>query len=484
MPASRKNKNSIPGLHSLMNREEAEKIYSQGSELTTFVLMELSAEVQRLRGNDRASVAPSAPPSATPVYKKETTPAGKKKSKRRGAKRGHQGASRPAPDRIDRSEEHHLEHCPDCGGAVTPCQGKSAARTRLIEDIPEQITSEVVEHTLHRAYCPACKKTVEPKVADALPGSRLGHRVSALSTWFHYGLGITLSHIQEVFNAQLHFPISQGQIVNWGHRLTGLMTPWYNEIGEAVKSSGAINADETGWRVSGKTHWLWCFSGSDATYYLIDRSRGSPALTKFFTEAVDGILVTDFWQAYNSVECGGRQKCLPHLFRELDATSEKDGSEVWLRFAKKLGRLLHDGLRLKKAEEIPIETYERRTRRIKDRLDQLLDDSALESNANVARICKRLRRHRDELFTFLDHEDTPADNNGGEREIRPAVIIRKNSNGNQSERGASTQAVLMTVYRTLKKRGLNPIDEIVHALRHYCIHGKIPPLPDRNTAAD
>ncbi len=194
--------------------------------------------------------------------------------------------------------------------------------------------------------------------------------------------------------------------------------------------------------------------------------------------------MTDFWQAYNSVECGGRQKCLPHLFRELDATSEKDGSGAWRRFAKKLCRLLHDGLRLKKAEGIPAETYKRRTQRIKDRLDRLLDESAFELNANVARLCKRLRRHQDELFTFLDYEDTPADNNGGEREIRPAVIMRKNSNGNQSQRGALTQAVLMTVYRTLKKRGLNPIDEIVHALRHYCIHGQIPPLPDANAATD
>ena len=490
MPSSEKNNDSIPGLHSVLNRDEAEKIYSQGSEQTIFVLLELSAEVQRLRGNDPVSGTPSAPPSATPVHKKPTTPAGKKKRTKRGAKRGHPGASRPAPEQIDRREEHHLEQCPDCGGPVTPRRGKSATRTRLIEDIPEQLTSEVTEHTLHCAYCPTCKKTVEPKVADALPGSRLGHRALALSTWFHYGLGITLSHIREVLDAHLHFSISQGQLINWGHRLTEVLTPWYNEIGEAVKSSGTINADETGWRVTGKTHWLWCFSGSDATYYLIDRSRGSPALTKFFTEAVDGILVTDFWQAYNRVECGGRQKCLPHLFREIDATSDKDASESWRRFAKKLGRLLRDGLRLKKAGDISTETYERRSQRIKNRLKSLVKKSVLEENANadpnanVVRLCKRLRRHEDEIFTFLDHENVPADNNAGEREIRPAVIIRKNSNGNQSDRGASTQAVLMTVYRTLKKRGLNPLDEIVAALRHYCIHGQLPPLPNKNPATD
>jgi len=50
----------------------------------------------------------------------------------------------------------------------------------------------------------------------------------------------------------------------------------------------------------------------------------------------------------------------------------------------------------------------------------------------------------------------PSDNNHGERQIRPAVIIRKNSLCNRSEQGAATQAILMSIYRTLKLRGLSP----------------------------
>ena len=69
---------------------------------------------------------------------------------------------------------------------------------------------------------------------------------------------------------------------------------------------------------------------------------------------------------------------------------------------------------------------------------------------------KRLRRHQGDLFTFLHRMDVPYDNNFGERQIRPAVILRKNSQGNHSEKGAATQAVLMSVYQTLKLRGLNP----------------------------
>lgn len=73
---------------------------------------------------------------------------------------------------------------------------------------------------------------------------------------------------------------------------------------------------------------------------------------------------------------------------------------------------------------------------------------------------KRLRRHASELFAFLDHADVPFDNNHGESQIRPAVIARKNIYANGSEDGAETQAVLMTIFRTLKQRGHNPVSAV------------------------
>jgi len=70
-----------------------------------------------------------------------------------------------------------------------------------------------------------------------------------------------------------------------------------------LQDSGVLHADESGWRVDGQTHWLWCFTTPKATYYMIDRSRGSPALRHFFTHTLDGVFVTDSWAAYEPVSC-------------------------------------------------------------------------------------------------------------------------------------------------------------------------------------
>jgi transposase len=64
----------------------------------------------------------------------------------------------------------------------------------------------------------------------------------------------------------------------------------------------------------------------------------------------------------------------------------------------------------------------------------------------------------------VDQPGVPFDNNHAERSIRPAVIIRKNSYGNRSQRGADCQSVLMSVFRTLKQRGHDPVTTVCRAL--------------------
>ena len=199
-------------------------------------------------------------------------------------------------------------------------------------------------------------------------------------------------------------------------------------------------------------------------------------------EEFNGTLVSDFWGAYNAVCCADRQMCLVHLLRELEHTEKyKSPGDNWPAFAKKLRRLLGDAIRLwRRKAETPAEEYASRRARIDARLQELID--ADWNDRHAKRLCKRLRRHQNDLFTFLDHENVPFDNNHAERCIRPAVIIRKNSYGNRSQQGADCQAVLMSVFRTLKQRGHDPIRTIVAAIEKFLLTGKLPPLPTKTTS--
>ena len=62
------------------------------------------------------------------------------------------------------------------------------------------------------------------------------------------------------------------------------------------------------------------------------------------------------------------------------------------------------------------------------------------------------------------------------------MILRKNSQSNRSEQGAATQAIFMSVYRTLRLRGLDPTKTITAALKPYLQTGQLPLLPETATA--
>src|SRR5512143_4079494 len=442
-----------------LTEEPARLIYAQGADAVVFALLSLAKQLAEKQVVVSTTPDPSAPSGQTPPYVKPTT---KGRAKPKGAKPGHPGHRRPTPPRIDRREEHTLSACPKCHGPVRACR---SSRTRIIEDIPADITPVVTEHTIPRYWCPHCRDTVEPVVPDALPGSTIGLRV-------------VVAQILDVFNFHLRFPLTAGGLVQMWRRLREILFAWYLEIQTQALSSVVLHADETGWRVQGKTHWLWCFTTTDLTYSMIDRSRGSPALKKFFKKEFAGVLVTDFWAAYNAVVCAQKQKCLPHLLRDIKRTQhyhKPDGD--WPAFSKQLRRLIRDAIRLsKRRRDLSAERFRSRRGRLEERLRALLAQPW--ENRHARRLVKRLRRHVSELFTFLDHPDVPSDNNHGERQIRPAVLVRKNSYANGSEDGAEIQAVLMRVFRTLKQRGYNPVSTTMDAVRAYLQTGKLPPLPE------
>lgn len=453
-----------------LTREQAEAAFPHDRAASIFFLLQLSAAIAP--ETSTPAHGPHPPSGSVPPYAK---PAAKRRRKKRGAQPGHPGKSRPIPAIIDAQQSHQLSSCPCCNG---PLVQTGRRRVRLVEDIPENLKSQVTEHTLHRDWCPQCQKQVEPKVPDALPQCTLGNRTVALTAWLHYGVGTTTSQIVDVFNHHLKLAISAGGLTEMWHRLATVLLPWYEQIHGQCLDAGVLHGDETGWRVEGRTSWLWCFCTPDATYYMIDNSRGHPALERFFVDAFRGVLVTDFWKAYDAI---GRtkQKCWPHLLRELKEIDEgSQGTGDWPEFAKRLRRIYGDAIRLEsRRDTLPANTFRQRLAMLHKRMCDL---SAAEwANLHTRRLAKRLRAYGADWLTFVEFEGVPSSNNLAERTIRPAVMMRKASYGNQSTAGAETRAVLMSIYRTLKQRGLDPLEVTVEALRTYIRTATLPPRPEK-----
>jgi len=417
---------------------------------TILALAEKAEKYDHLCGQ----VTPTTPSGMTPTYLK---PKPHRHPKRPGRKKGHDGVSRLQPQEVDQFKEHALERCPDC---QTPLKEAVKAYKRYTEDIPPIEKPEVTEHTVHGYWCPQCKKVVFAPVTDALPNAMIGLRLVVFTAWLHYLVGVSVNNILRILSVVCRFQISAGGLTQAWKNLSLLLEPIYNGIGQSISTSAVLNADETGWRLNGITHWLWWFATKELCYYLITKSRASPVVKQILGTLFRGILICDFWGAYNKISALAKQRCFYHLFTELAKVDKNNASPQWKVFRKKLARLLKDAVRLfERKDPEQFETFARRKGRLYHRLEQFLQENHKDKDAK--RLVKRLKRHKDELFTFLEYENVSPYNNHAEQQMRKPVLTRKVSQQNRSEQGAKTHAVLMTLFRSAELQGKNPVETIL-----------------------
>ena len=323
-------------------RKENAELRRENEELRKRV-GELEERLARYEGKPPPdSPDPSTPSGMTPPYKKGNG-SGKKK-KKPGRKKGHKGARRASAE-PNNHVHHSADTCPECGGNLKD-EPVASTRTRITEDIAPNPEPEVTAHDIESKWCPNCKKRVEPKVDAALPHCTLGLRVMLLTAWMHYAMGTSTHAVVRYLQRVHQFNVTAGGLTQAWKVLTKTLVPMYDAIWREILASGVLYADETGWRVQGRTSWLWCFATKQAVYYVIDRTRGSPVVLRVLGETFKGVLVSDFYAAYGFVCAAAKQKCLAHLLRELEKVSLKNSDDEWLNFAKRTKRLTKDALRL------------------------------------------------------------------------------------------------------------------------------------------
>jgi len=458
-----------------MTRDEAIAILALPQDKAVKVILALSEKAEKY-DHLVGEVSPTTPSGMIAPYLKPPPEVKRKKSP--GRKKGHPGSARLRPETVDHFKEHTLKCCPECHG---PVNNPIKTYNRYTEDIPPIEAPEVTEHTVKGYWCARCKKAVFPAVTEALPNSVIGLRLVVFTAWLHYLVGVSVGNIVKLLSVVCRFKISAGGLTQAWKNLASLLEPHYIRIGDMISQSGVLHADETGWRLNGITHWLWCFTTKSLCYYLITKSRGSPVIKDVLGTVFRGILICDFWGAYNKIIALAKQRCFYHLFTELAKVDKLNHSPGWKAFRKTLARLLKDAVRLstKKALLAP-QRFDRLKGRLANRLDQII--LANHQDKDAKRLVKRLKRHRAELFTFLNHENVSPYNNHAEQQMRKPVLTRKVSQQNRSDQGAKTQAILMTLFRTEELQGNNPVETVLAMAKAAIAKGSLDEEPLRMAA--
>jgi transposase len=415
------------------------------------LIEELRAEVDRLKReleeSRRAGKRQAAPfsrglPEAAP--------------KRPGRKPGHEPHHRaaPPPEQVDRTVESPLpEDCPRCG---TPLGSSSAAvHDQYQIELPEP-KPVVTRFRVHVAICPACRARVQGRhpeqTSDALGAAavQLGPRLLGLAADLKHRLGVSYRKTASLILTLTGLAVTASALTRSGHRLRRHAQATYDRLIESARSASVQHVDETGWKIGGRSAWLWVFADEHATLYRIRPSRAHDVVVEVLGEDFGGVLASDCFLAYDPLPFA-KQKCLAHLLkscREIEASKTRGA----VRFSRRVAALLRKAMALKRRRgALSPHGYAVARGRLHAELDRLLAGNL--TDPDNARLARRLRKHRAHLLVFLDRVEVDATNNLAEREIRPAVVARKMSAGNRTEAGAETHAVLASVLRTCRRQG-------------------------------
>jgi transposase len=378
-----------------------------------------------------------------------------KEAKKRGPPFRHSGWFRKRPKKDDKTEEVWLPCCPQCGSK------KLKLCKETIQHFQEDIEPPEVKVTLftkHVYYCSDCKEEVCGLGPGEMANSYIGPKAKSLAVWMKYAIKISERDIKILFKTLFHLIIVPGTISLWRTKLANESQGLYDQILGLLRHCPWNHADETGWKIRGEKYWLFSVSNKMASLFHIDKSRGLKVVQKLLGEIYQGILIVDFLAVYDSFQAKAKQRCLVHLLREIKTILERFPQDPMIvKYMTRLKELLQQALALHnklKERKISLKTFKKQGRQLKTLVEDF-PSSGL-GKKPMERIAKRLSRYKEELFTFVEHPYVDAHNNRAEQEIRPNVIFRKITNGNDSPLGARNHSVNMTIIRTAQKNGRSP----------------------------
>ncbi len=247
--------------------------------------------------------------------------------------------------------------------------------------------------------------------------------------------------LREIANGTLiHADETKGAVKGGGH---------YMWVFREIANGTLIHADETKGAVKGGGHYMWVFANLTTVAYVYAESRES-AILEDVLDGFSGVLVSDFYAAYDSVPCA-QQKCLIHLMRDINEELHRNPFDDELKeIAWQFGALLREIVET-------IDTYGLKARHLGKhrkpaaRFIKHVGVMKCVTEAGLA-LKKRIEKNGDKLFTFLNYDGVPWNNNNAEHAVRAFTRVR-NGIFHSTPKGHREYATLLTIQQTLRCRG-------------------------------
>ena len=369
---------------------------------------------------------------------------------------GHPGTHRRVPH-VDHHQEVPLVCCPRCGGTM----GDVHRVEQIIEEIPP-VRPVVYRIVTYRATCARCgevasRHPLQTSEATGAAGVHLGPRAIALATALNKFHGLTMRRTCQILRELAGLDLTPGGLSQMVDRVADRVKGDYDGLINRIRGAPAVNADETSWWVGGPGWWLWTFTCPEVTVYRVDSSRGARVVENVLGENFAGVLVSDCLSSYDPATYR-KHKCIAHHLRAIEAAVRLPGTRdpTYLRQWTLLLKSVIALHRLWEQKVLTDEDIALKRIALETWIDQLLDPPP--AQGGDVRVRNRLAKQRPHLLGCLRDVRVEPTNNRAERSLRPAVIARKLSCGNKTDRGRRSWEILASLGATHHQTGADVVN--------------------------
>ena len=280
---------------------------------------------------------------------------------------------------------------------------------------------------------------------EAAKGTPFGPRLHAVATYLKTFQALSYERLQGAFADLFGLRISEGGLMNMLRRAQGRFLTGRDQAVAALRRDKIIASDETGVRIEGSNAYHWVFRCADAVVHQAAPTRGAVVVRTIMDGHRPDVWLSDRYVAQQG-HADAHQTCLAHLARDVAYAIEASDDdlpsrlELWLDRAFALAR---------DAESLAASTVAAKRRALERSLDAII---ATPTSCDLAHgIQNKFRRARDQLLTFARWPGlVDATNNACERDLRPAVVQRKVTNGYRAMWSAEGEADIRTVVGTAR----------------------------------
>jgi len=336
--------------------------------------------------------------------------------------------------------------CPRCGASKVWIAKRSSHIVFDLNFTRRGIRRSAVHYWYNGYRCGACNREM---TIHSGRDTKYGHHLRAYVLYLLIEMRLSNQKISEHVATVFNIAVTPTAVHYFKVELAHKYQPTYNRILEQIASGPLVHADETKGVVFGGGHYVWVFANLTSAAYVYSSSREASILEEVLA-GFKGVLVSDFYGGYDALDCP-QQKCLIHLMRDInDDVLKHPFNEELVFVAQQFGSLLRDVVQT-------IDQYglrRRHLRKHKSAAERFLNDmAALQcTTESGTALKKRIIKNRQKLFTFLDYDNVPWNNNNAEHAVRAFTRLR-NVMVTSTPKGTREYCVLLTVQQTLRYRG-------------------------------